>query len=412
MKVILVVLDSAGVGALPDAKEYDDTGANTLGNIAKTTKNFDLPNLFSLGLGKLLPAPYPPAGGLPPAVINGSYGKMSEMSKGKDTTIGHWELAGLITEQPLPTYPDGFPENIIKQFEDKIGTKILANYASSGTEIIKKFGEEHCRTGHPIVYTSADSVFQVAAHEDEKIFGLKRLYKICKIAREILVSPNNVGRVIARPFIGRSGDFKRTSNRHDYSLDPPESTLLDKLIEYGIKVVGIGKIKDIFNSNGITLAIPTLSNKDGMEKTLKTVLEFSSSQVLKSTQEHKNTRTQEHCLIFTNLVDFDMLWGHRRNVQAYYRGLKEFDDFLPKFYEAMDKDDILFITADHGCDPTHIKHTDHTREYVPVLVFGKKLKKGADLGIRKTFADLGQTIAELFGINKLKNGKSFLRELF
>lgn len=396
MKIILIVLDSVGVGALPDAEKYNDAGANTLGNIAKQVIDFNLPNLAKLGLYNLLPFTLYP---LPPTLI-GSYGKMAETSNGKDTPIGHWEMTGLITENPLPTYPNGFPKDLIEKYEKAIGTKTLGNYASSGTEIIKALGDEHYKTGHPIVYTSADSVFQIAAHEDDKIFGLKRLYQICEIARKMLIAPHNIGRVIARPFIGTPGNFKRTSNRHDYAINPAEPTLLDKLKNDDVEVIGIGKIKDIFNGHGISNFVTTKSNMDGMQKTLEAV------------QSSEQLRTPNSELIFTNLVDFDMLWGHRRDVQAYYNGLKEFDDFLPKFFDAMADDDILFITADHGCDPTYTAHTDHTREYVPLLVFGKKLKKGVSLGIRKTFADVGQTIADIMGIEKLKSGTSFKKEIF
>lgn len=388
MKIILIVLDSVGVGALPDAEKYNDAGTNTLGNIAKSIKDFNLPNLAKLGLMKLF--------NLQSEVI-GSYGKMAEASNGKDTSIGHWEITGIITEKPLPTYPNGFPKELIKKFEKAIETKTLGNYACSGTEIIKQLGEEHYKTGYPIVYTSADSVFQIAAHEDEKIFGLKRLYQICKLARKMLVAPHNIGRVIARPFIETPGNFKRTSNRHDYAIDPPEPTLLDKLKNADVKVISVGKIFDIFNGHGITKSFHTENNKDGMQKTLKAI--------------NSKISTLNSQLVFTNLVDFDMLWGHRRDAQAYYNGLKEFDNFLPNICSAMTDEDILFITADHGCDPTHKVHTDHTREYVPLLVFGKKLKKGVNLGIRKTFADLGQTIAEMFNIEKLTNGESFKKDI-
>jgi len=392
MKIILFVLDSVGIGALPDAAKYNDAGANTLGHIAQKTENFDLPNMAKLGLYHLLP----PSNFVLPSVLTGNYGKMNEASNGKDTPIGHWEITGLVTEKPLPTYPDGFPKELIEKYEKAIGVKTLGNYASSGTEIIKALGDEHYKTGFPIVYTSADSVFQIAAHEDEKIFGLKRLYEICEIARKILLYPYNVGRVIARPFVGTPGNFKRTSNRHDYAIDPAAPTLLNKLNSAGIEVFGIGKIKDIFNGSGITDSVRTSSNKDGMEKTLEQV----------------NRRIKEPRFIFTNLVDYDMLWGHRRDIPSYYNGLKEFDDFLPQLMESMSDNDVLLITADHGCDPAYIAHTDHTREYVPVFAFGKKLKKGVNLGVRKTFADLGQTIADIFNIEKLPNGTSFKKEIF
>jgi len=394
MKIILIVLDSVGAGALPDADKYNDAGANTLGHIAEKTENFNLPNFAQLGLYQLLPntlhfTPY--------TEPIGSYGKMAEASNGKDTPIGHWEITGLITEKPLPTYPDGFPKDLIEKYEKAIGTKTLGNYASSGTEIIKALGDEHYKTGCPIVYTSADSVFQIAAHEDEKIFGLKRLYEICDIARKMLVYPHHVGRVIARPFIGSPGNFTRTSNRHDYAIDPAGETLLDKIIKSGGNVYGIGKIKDIFNGKGISRFVTTKSNSDGMQKTLEAV--------------NRQLPTANRQLIFTNLVDYDMLWGHRRDIPAYYNGLKDFDDFLPEIMRSMADNDILFITADHGCDPAYIKHTDHTREYVPLFVFGKKLKRGVNLGIRKTFADLGQTIADIFDIEKLPNGTSFKKEI-
>ncbi|OGS45749.1 MAG: phosphopentomutase [Elusimicrobia bacterium RIFOXYD2_FULL_34_15] len=388
MRVFLIVLDSAGVGALPDAKKYNDEGSNTLSNIAKSVKNFNLPNLSKLGLYNLISIP----NSNPKNNLIGSFGKMAEKSAGKDTTIGHWEIMGIITERPLPTYPNGFPKELIEKYENLIGTKILGNCTASGTEIIKKLGEEHCKTGYPIIYTSADSVFQIASHEDEKIFGLKRLYKVCEIARKMLVAPHNVGRVIARPFVGFPGNFKRTSNRKDYSLNPPEETLLDKLENSGIEVIGIGKIHDIFNGKGISKSIHTNNNKEGMEKILETIT-------------GKDSKKSQ--FIFINLVDFDMLWGHRRDTQSYYNGLKEFDNVLPEIYNKMACDDYLFITADHGCDPTYLKHTDHTREYVPVFIYCKKIKNNIDVGIRKTFADLGQTIADIFEIEKLNAGESF-----
>ncbi|MFA5779442.1 MAG: phosphopentomutase [Elusimicrobiota bacterium] len=400
MKIILIVLDSVGVGALPDAEKYNDAGADTLGNIAKSVKDFNLTNLAKLGLYHLLPSTLYPL----LSTLIGSYGKMSEASSGKDTPIGHWEMTGLITKNPLPTYPAGFPKDLLAEYEKAIGTKTLGNYASSGTEIIKALGDEHYKTGYPIVYTSADSVFQIAAHEDDKIFGLKRLYQICELARKMLVAPYNIGRVIARPFIGTPGNFKRTSNRHDYAIDPAAETLLDKIKNSGGEVIGIGKIKDIFNGHGISNFATTKSNMDGMQKTLEYIRAES--------KKRSTLYALRSTLIFTNLVDFDMLWGHRRDVQAYYNGLKEFDDFLPIFFDAMADDDILFITADHGCDPTHTVHTDHTREYVPLFVFGKKLKKGVNLGVRKTFADVGQTIADIMGIEKLESGTSLKKEIF
>lgn len=395
MKIAFVILDSFGAGALADAAEYGDEGADTLGHIAEKTSGFNLPNFARLGLYELIKPSARPS--FSSEKITGCYGKMAEASKGKDTPIGHWEITGLITDRPLPTYPDGFPKEIIEQFEKAIGVKTLGNYAASGTEILKQLGDEHYKTGYPIVYTSADSVFQVAAHEDPKIFGLKKLYEICEAARKMLTLPHNVGRVIARPFIGEPGAFKRTSNRHDYAVDPAGETLLDKLRKAGVKVVGIGKIYDIFNGKGIDETIRTRDNRDGMNRTLEVAGRPASP--------------SEKTFIFVNLVDFDMLWGHRRDVAAYYLGLKEFDDFLPRLEAALGSDGILFIAADHGCDPAYAAHTDHTREHVPILVTGKGIKKGINLGVRKSFADAGQTIAEMFGAEKLPAGVSFAKEI-
>lgn len=398
MKIVLIILDSFGAGALADAAEYGDAGADTLGHIAEKTPGFNLPNLARLGLYELIkPSARPP---FSVEKITGCYGKMAEASKGKDTPIGHWEITGIITERPLPTYPDGFPKDLIEKFEKAIGTKTLGNYAASGTEILKQLGDEHYKTGYPIVYTSADSVFQVAAHEDSKIFGLKKLYEICETARRILVYPHNVGRVIARPFVGEPGSFERTSNRHDYAVDPAGETLLDKIRKAGVKVVGIGKIYDIFNGKGVDETIRTRDNRDGMERTLE---------VLRRAETDSSAASKT--FVFTNLVDFDMLWGHRRDVAAYYRGLKEFDDFLPRLEEALGPDGVLFLAADHGCDPAYAAHTDHTREYVPLLVTGKGVKKGINLGVRGTFADAGQTIAEMSGAEKLPAGVSFAKEI-
>ncbi|MBU2568118.1 MAG: phosphopentomutase [Elusimicrobia bacterium] len=399
MKIILIILDSVGVGALPDAEKYNDAGANTLGNIAGAIKNFNLPNMARLGLYNLLPSEgILPAGLQQPDEVIGCYGKMAEASSGKDTPIGHWEITGIITEKPLPTYPNGFPKDLIEKYEKAIGTKTLGNYPCSGTEIIKQLGEQHYKTGYPIVYTSADSVFQIAAHEDPKIFGLEQLHNICEIARKMLVEPHNVGRVIARPFTGDPGNFTRTANRRDYAIEPPGETLLDVIKESGGEVTGIGKIEDIFSGRGITKAIHTKSNRDGMEKTLSVV-------------KNAGEQAARHTLIFTNLVDFDMLWGHRRDVKSYYNGLKEFDDFLPQLQNALPADDVLMVTADHGCDPCHTGHTDHTREYVPLLVYGKKIKKGVNLGVRGSFSDVGRTIADFFNLDGMKNGASFRKEI-
>ncbi|MDR2351422.1 MAG: phosphopentomutase [Endomicrobium sp.] len=386
-RIILIVLDSVGVGELPDAAAYNDKGANTLGHIFNALGNsFFLPNLASLGLYKIINTKNP----LPEVEVIGCYGKMMTKSPAKDTTAGHWEMSGIILKKPFPVYPHGFSKEIIDNFEKFIGTKVLGNYVISGTEIIKRLGAQHQKTGYPIVYTSADSVFQIATHEES--FGLNRLYEICQIARDLMQGDNAVGRIIARPFAGTEGNYTRTTNRHDYSLTPPETTILDKIENSKGEVVGVGKIEDIFNGRGITKAIHTKGNLNGMDTTLNEINQSSKAQ---------------QTLIFTNLVDFDMLWGHRRDIEAYANALKDFDVFLPNFIKALKDDDILIITADHGCDPTYKFHTDHTREYVPLLVYGKKLKRNVDLGVRKTLSDISQTVADVFGIPKMKNGDSF-----
>ncbi|MBN1822870.1 MAG: phosphopentomutase [Endomicrobiales bacterium] len=389
-RCVLIVIDSLGVGAMPDAAQYGDEGSDTLGHIMeKMGKGYALPNLSKLGLYRL-------AGKKRGNGIVGAYGRMACKSPAKDTTAGHWELAGLVLEKPFPTYPKGFPPGIIVEYEKRIGTRILGNYPSSGTEIINKLGDEHCRTGYPIVYTSADSVFQVAAHESA--FGLERLYSVCKTAREMLVGKHAVGRVIARPFVGANGDYTRTSNRRDYALSPFEPTVLDMIKEAGGRVVAVGKIEDIFNGRGISKAVHTGSNGEGMKAIIR---EIESTDISKKA---------ERTLIFANLVDFDMLWGHRRDVRSYALGLKEFDEFLPSVLSRIKDGDILIVTADHGCDPTFTKHTDHTREFAPVLVYGGKTA-GRDLGTRESFADVAQTISALFGLKKMKHGKSFADEL-
>jgi phosphopentomutase len=379
-------LDSVGVGELPDAAAYNDKVANTLGHIFNALgDSFFLPNLANLGLYKIINT----KNRLPEVEVIGCYGKMMTESPAKDTTAGHWEMSGIILKKPFPVYPYGFPKEIIDNFEKLIGTKVLGNYVISGTEIIKQLGAQHQKTGYPIVYTSADSVFQIAAHEES--FGLNRLYEICQIARDLMQGDNSVGRIIARPFVGTEGNYTRTTNRRDYSLAPPETTILDEIKNSQGEVVGVGKIEDIFNGRGITKAIHTKGNLNGMETTLNELNQSSKVQTL----------------IFTNLVDFDMLWGHGRNIEAYANGLKDFDVFLPNFIKALKDDDILIITADHGCDPTYKLHTDHTREYVPLLVYGKKLKRNVDLGVRETLSDISQTVADIFGIPKMKNGDSF-----
>lgn len=382
-KVVLVVLDSVGIGELPDAELYGDKGSNTLGNIAKHVKGFSIPNLEALGIGSiegvenLIKCENP----------EGIYGRCSELSKGKDTITGHWEMAGVILETPLQTYPNGFPREIMDEFEDKIGRKTLGNVVASGTAIIEELGEEHIRTGYPIIYTSADSVFQIAANED--VIPLEELYNMCKIAREMLVGDKMVGRVIARPFKGmKKGEFVRTANRHDYALEPFNKTALEYVSEAGLPMAAVGKIKDIFTGKGVTESVSIKDNMDGVDKTL---------QMMKS---HSNG------FIFTNLVDFDMKFGHRNDVEGYAKALEEFDDRLPEIKEALGDNDVLIITADHGCDPT-TEGTDHSREYVPVLVYGRNLKEDINLGTRNGFCDIGKTVLDLLDIENDLVGKSF-----
>ncbi|MCX7923311.1 MAG: phosphopentomutase [Clostridia bacterium] len=385
-RAIIIVMDSVGMGELPDAEKYGDRGSNTLGNIAAAIKDFGLPNLEELGLGNIESM----KGYKRVQSPKGAYGRMSEQSAGKDTTTGHWELSGITLKKPFPVYPNGFPQEIINSFENAIGTKTLGNYAASGTEIIKQLGGQHVKTGYPIVYTSADSVFQIAAHED--IVSVDRLYEMCRIAREILKNEHAVGRVIARPFTGAEGDFKRTSRRHDFSLKPIEKTVLDFTVEKGYKVKAVGKIEDIFSKQGITDAVHTQNNMDGVEKTLEYMGEDFEG------------------ILFTNLVDFDMAYGHRNDVNGYANALKEFDARVPEILSALKDDDVLFITADHGCDPT-TPSTDHSREYVPLLVYGKKVKHDTNLGTRSTFADLAATIAEFLGTQAPSSGISFYKDI-
>lgn len=382
-KITLIVLDSVGIGALPDAKSYGDEGSNTLGNIAKAVKGFSLPNLEAMGLGNIDGMVGFDKNNNP----SGSYGKCAELSKGKDTITGHWEIAGVILETPLNTYPEGFPREIIEEFESKIGRKTLGNVVASGTAIIEDLGEEHMRTGYPIIYTSADSVFQIAAHEE--IIPIPELYKMCEIAREMLVGDKMVGRVIARPFLGTNkGDFTRTSNRHDYAIEPFNKTMMEYISEANQSVMAVGKIKDIFTGKGVTDSITIKNNMDGVDKTL----EFM-----------KNDKTG---LIFSNLVDFDMKFGHRNDVEGYANALVEFDNRLPEIIEALGQEDILIITADHGCDPT-TESTDHSREYIPVLVYGKNIKQNINIGTRQCFSDIGKTILELLNVENELVGKSF-----
>lgn len=385
-RVILIVMDSVGVGELPDAEKYGDRGSNTLGNIAAAVKELRLPNLGKLGLGHIEGLQMLKSRELP----IGSYGRMAEKSAGKDTTTGHWELAGIILDKPFPVYPDGFPPSVMDKFEEAVGTKAIGNYAASGTEIIKILGQQHVMTGYPIVYTSADSVFQIAAHEE--VIPVERLYEICRIARGILQGEHAVGRVIARPFTGTEGAFVRTDRRHDFSLEPGKATILDSLKDKGFRVKAVGKIKDIFNGRGITDSVYIHGNMDGVDKTLEFMKEEFAG------------------LIFTNLVDFDMLYGHRNNVQGYAAALEEFDGRIPEILNSLREDDLLIITADHGCDPT-TGSTDHSREYVPLLVYGRSLKSGINLGTRSSFVDVAQTIAQVFGTGAGFGGKSFLGDV-
>lgn len=384
-KIILIVLDSVGIGALPDADLFGDYHCNTLGNCSRAVGGINLPNLGQMGLGLLTDI-----SGVPPVDKPlACYGRMKERSPGKDTTTGHWELAGIILERPFPVYPDGFPPEIIEPFQKKIGRQILGNKAASGTAIIEELGEEHMRTGYPIVYTSADSVFQIAAHEE--VIPLEELYRMCRIARELLTGRHEVGRVIARPFIGLPGSFKRTANRHDYSVKPPSPTVLDLLLDNGLEVVGVGKIRDIFAGKGISRSLPTTGNDDGINKTLAAMRENFSG------------------LVFTNLVDFDQLYGHRNDPRGYATALEEFDRRLPEIINHLRSKDVLIITADHGTDPT-TPGTDHTREYVPLLVYGPGLKQGVNLGERESFSDVAATVAELFGL-QFGTGNSFARDI-
>jgi phosphopentomutase len=382
-RVIWIVLDSVGIGPLPDAADYGDAGRDTLGHIARA-RPLHLPNLVRLGLANIKPLAHLD----PPDQPDGSFGKGATRSPGKDTTTGHWEMAGIWLEQRFPVYPNGFPRELIEKFEKAIGRKTIGNKPASGTEIIKELGEEHMRTGFPIVYTSGDSVFQIAAHEE--VIPVAELYRMCEIARKLLDGPHRVGRVIARPFVGTPGNFRRTERRHDYAVEPPRPMLLDVLAERKIPVLGIGKIHDIYNGRGVQSYLTTRNNPDGMEK-LRFVL-------------HQQTAG----LIFANLVDFDMLYGHRKEVEGFARSLEEFDTLLGPLLEEMRPVDLLLITADHGCDPDDCSpSTDHSREYVPILTYSPGGKRGIYLGVRPTLADMGQTVAENFG-GAIPRGTSFL----
>jgi len=384
-RAILIVLDSCGIGSMPDAAEFgDEEPADTLGHIDRE-RPLCVPNLARLGLGNIKPFPHLRAAERP----QGAYGMAALASPGKDTTTGHWEMAGIILERPFPIYPNGFPPDVIEPFEQAIGRKVLGNVAASGTEIIKELGAEHVRTARPIVYTSADSVFQIAAHED--VIPLAELYRICQIARRLLDGRHRVGRVIARPFTGSEGRFTRTRNRHDYAVPPPQGTLLDRLQQRGVFTCGVGKIHDIFCGRGLDRHLPIANNADGMEKTLEAMAGHPSG------------------FIFTNLVDFDMLYGHRNDVEGYARAIEEFDAYLERVLAALRPGDLLLLTADHGCDPT-TRSTDHTREYAPVLAAGPRVRPGVALGLLRSLADLGQTVAENFGVH-VDAGESFLDDL-
>jgi len=385
-RVIWIVLDSVGIGELPDATEYGDVGRTTLGHIAES-RPLTLPNLVELGLANIAPL----KDLAPTATPLGAYGKGATHSPGKDTTTGHWEMAGVWLAQAFPVYKHGFPPELIAEFEKRIGRKTLGNKPASGTEILKELGEEHVRTGKPIVYTSGDSVFQIAAHEG--IIHIPELYKMCEIARELLDGPHRVGRVIARPFTGTPGHFSRTPRRHDYAVDPPKPMLLDVLAEKNVPVFGIGKIHDIYNGRGLEQYVTSNSNADGMEKLAAAVHQGPGG------------------LIFCNLVDFDMLYGHRKDVEGFAKSLEEFDALLGDFLRLLTRDDLLMITADHGCDPDpRWETTDHSREYVPILAYSPAGGAGVNLGTRTTLADMGQTVAENFG-GKILHGVSFLAEL-
>ncbi|MGG7143595.1 phosphopentomutase [Clostridium nigeriense] len=385
-RVILIVMDSLGVGELPDANLYGDVGSHTLDNTYKACGGLKIDNLENLGFGNIEGVKY----------LNkvsdsiGAYGKLAERSKGKDTVTGHWEIGGVILNTPLNTYPNGFSKEIIEEFIKRVNKKgVLGNCVASGTEIIERLGDEHVKTGYPIIYTSADSVFQIAAHED--VIPLEELYEMCRIAREMLVGENVVGRVIARPFIGENGNYKRTSNRRDYALDPFSKTMLEYLKENGKEVAAVGKIEDIYNKKGVTRAVHTKDNMDGVDATLNYMDEVKEG------------------LIFTNLVDFDMLYGHRNDPKGYGKAIEDLDNRLKEIYDKMTEDDILILTADHGCDPT-TESTDHSREYIPLLVYGNKINP-VNIGTRESFTDISKTILDYFNIDNSIDGKSFLSNI-
>ncbi|HEY52113.1 MAG TPA: phosphopentomutase [Caldilineae bacterium] len=382
-RIIVIVLDSVGIGEAPDAAAFGDVGSHTLGNIARVVGGLHMPHMETLGLANIAIL----EGVVPQTEPQAAYGKMAEVSAGKDTTSGHWELMGIHLNRAFPVFPDGFPPEVMDRFEAETGRGWLANYPASGTVIIEELGEEHMRTGKLIVYTSADSVFQIAAHEE--VVPVAELYRYCEIAREILRGKYEVGRVIARPFVGTPGHFVRTANRHDFSVTPPEPTVLDSLKEAGLMVYAVGKIEDIFAGVGITDAVHTLHNMDGVDKTIAAMRE-----------------RRERGLIFTNLVDFDAKYGHRNNPQGYAEALEAFDRRLPEIMDALAEDDMLVLTADHGNDPT-TAGTDHSREYVPILIAGAQVRQGVNIGVRASFADLGATIADVLAVKPPPQGESF-----
>ena len=384
-RIFLIVLDSFGVGALPDSEAFGDVGVNTLAACA-TSSQLQIPTMIAAGLGLIDGVSCLPK----PAAPTGAYGRLAEASMGKDTTIGHWEIAGVVSPKPMPTYPNGFPEEVLAPFRAATGRGILCNQPISGTKAIELYGDEHVRTGDLIVYTSADSVFQIAAHE--KVVPLEELYRDCRIARQQLQGKHGVGRVIARPFVGTSGNYRRTSNRHDFSLEPPSETMLDAIQKAGLASIAVGKIFDIFAGRGMTEHVYNTSNADGLDHAMDYAKE------------------NFHGLCFVNLVDFDMLYGHRRDIDGYARALTEFDRWLPSFLEQLGDEDLVMITADHGCDPAYLATTDHTREYVPLLVLGKAVKP-LNLGTRKTFADIAATVTALLGVPYETPGISFASEI-
>ena len=384
-RVFLIVLDSCGIGAMPDAEKFGDKNVNTLAACA-TSEKLNIPNMIKAGLGNIDGVSCLPKEAAP----MGAYARLTESSMGKDTTIGHWEIGGIISADPLPTYPNGFPEEVLKPFREQTGRGVLANAPWSGTEVLDAYGEEHMKTGDLIVYTSADSVFQIAAHED--VVPPEQLYEYCRIARKILQGKHGVGRVIARPFVGTPGHFKRTANRHDFSLEPPAKTLPEAVKDAGLASIGVGKIYDIFAGIGLTEHVYNQSNLNGMEHT------------------DRYAAQDWNGLCFVNLVDFDMQFGHRRDIDGYANALTEFDRWLGQFLPKLKDEDVVMITADHGCDPAYTATTDHTREYVPLLVLGKKVKP-VNLGTRASFADIAATVAELLDISLATPGKSFAKEI-